>query len=359
MNFTGQVEQYIIETNHYIENIINNRKEIFRDAVEYFCNGEIEQIYLIGTGTSLHSHLAAKMLMEKLLKMPIYVEDAMAFNDFTNIYNQNSMMLASSHSGMSSSTVNALKKAKGFGLKTITSTAIHNSEITKHGDKVIYCEIGEENAGPKTKGYLCAIVTDIVFALEVALKQGKISQQEENHYFERIIKTSSNIPNIVKYTKKWYRANSEELLKCNRLVLIGYSNNLATYLEATLKLLESVRYSVTGYELEQFMHGIYHSIWKNDFMFYIGSKGKYYERMLRMKKYFEERTEHNFIFTYDKSQENGKNFIMDFVDDEDFSYLEYIVPFQVLTTLWSKDLGINCNIPSDPDFHKKMGSYIF
>ncbi len=359
MIFTGQVEQYILESNEYIKNIIKNRKEIFKDAIEYFCSNKIEQIYLIGTGTSLHSHIAAKMIMEKLLKMPIYAEDAMIFNDFTNIYNTNSLILASSHSGMSTSTVNALKKAKSFGLKTITSTAVHNSEITKHGDKIIYCEIGEEDAGPKTKGYLCAIITDIVFALEVALKQEKITQKEEDNYFERIIKIADNIPNIVKETKEWYKEHSLELLKCRRLVVIGYGNNLATYMEGTLKLLESVRYSATGYELEQFMHGIYHSIWENDYLFYIGSKGKYYERMLRMKKYFEERTEHNFIFTSDKKQDNKKNFIGNFIDDEEFSFLEYIVPFQVLTAVWSKDLGINCNIPSDPNFHKKMGSYIF
>lgn len=359
MNFVGKVEQYILESNHYTENIIKNRKEIFKDAVEYFCNNKIEQVYLIGTGTSLYSHMASKMIMEKLLKMPIYAEDAMMFNDFTNIYNKNSLMLASSHSGMSTSTVNALKKAKSCGLKTITSTAVHNSEITKHGDRIIYCEIGEEDAGPKTKGYLCAIVTDIIFALEVALKQGKITQKEEDKYLERIIKTTNNIPNIVKATKEWYKEHSAELLKCRRLVVIGYDNNLATYMEGTLKLLESIRCSVTGYELEQFMHGIYHSIWENDYMFYIGSRGKYYERMLRMKKYFEERTEHNFIFTSDKAQDNGKNFIGGFIDDEDFSCLEYIVPIQVLTAVWSKDLGINCDIPSDPDFHKKMGSYIF
>jgi len=358
MNFTGNVENYVLESNHYIKNIIENRKKIFKEAVDYFCNNKIEQIYLIGTGTSLHSHIASKMLMERILKIPVYAEDAMIFNDFTTIFNKNSLVLASSHGGLSTSTINSLKKATSFGLKTIASTAVHNSEITKYADKTVYCEIGEENAGPKTKGYICAIVTNIVFTLEIALKQNKITQEEENKYFERIIKTANNIPNIVEATKNWYKKHSEELLKCHRLVVIGYGNNLATYMEGTLKLLESVRYSVTGYELEQFMHGIYHSIWQNDFMFYIGSQGKYYTRMLRMKKYFEERTEHNFIFTSDKKQDNGKNFITDFVDDDDFSCLEYIVPLQILTTYWSKDLGINCNIPSDPDFHKKMGSYM-
>lgn len=358
-NYNGSIFEYVVETSEYIKKIIKNREEIFKDAVSYFCSDKIEQIYMVGTGTSLHAHVASKLFIEKILNIPVYVEDAMMFNDFTNICNKDTLVIASSHSGKSTSTTNSLRKARELNLKTISSTAVHNSQITSYADKTIYCEIGEENAGPKTKGYTCAIVTNLIFALEVAVKKNIITKKQEEEYIDRILKTSNNIPNIANTTKEWYKKHYDELLKCKRLVVVGYYDNIATYMEGTLKLLESIRCSVTGYELEQFMHGIYHSIWESDYMFYIGSKQKYYNRMLRMKKYFEERTEHNFIFTSDKSQENGKNFIADFIDDEDFSCLEYIVPFQVLTELISKDLGINANIPSDPDFHKKMGSYIF
>jgi glucosamine 6-phosphate synthetase-like amidotransferase/phosphosugar isomerase protein len=222
----------------------------------------------------------------------------------------------------------------------------------------MYCEIGEESAGPKTKGYFCAIVTNILFALSVAVKNGNITPEEERKYIERILKTSNNIPYIAENTDKWYKKHAAELKKCHRLVIVGYENNIATYMEGTLKILEAVRYSVTGYELDNFMHGVYHSIWENDFMFYIGAKGKYYGNMLKMKKYFEEnRKNHNFIFTADKNQDDGTNFVANFIDDEELSFLEYIVPFQVIAARLSADLGINANIPSDPDFHKKMGSY--
>jgi glucosamine 6-phosphate synthetase-like amidotransferase/phosphosugar isomerase protein len=92
---------------------------------------------------------------------------------------------------------------------------------------------------------------------------------------------------------------------------------------------------------------------------YIGAAGQYYKRMVELKKYFEGHTEHNFIFTADKSMDNGKNFIGNFVDDVEFSQLEYIVPLQVIARKLSADMGINCNIPKDPDFHRKMGSYRF
>jgi glucosamine 6-phosphate synthetase-like amidotransferase/phosphosugar isomerase protein len=361
MNFTGNIYDYIIETNGYIRKIIENRDKILKDSIEYFLANDIEQIYLVATGTSLHADIASKIIMEKLLKIPVTVENAIYFNDFTNVFNnKKTLVIGSSHGGRSTSTINALEKAKNNGLKTIASTTIHDSEITKYGDKVLYCEIGEENAGPKTKGYFCAIITNILFALSIAVLKKHITEEQEQKYIDRILKTSDNIPYIADESDKWYKNHSQNLLKCRRLIIIGYENNVATYLEGTLKILEAVRYGVSGYELDTFMHGIYHSIWKDDYIFYIGSGGKYYTNMLKMKKYFDEnRKNHNYIFTRDKTQTDDKNFIADFIDDEEFSFLEYIVPFYVITTRLSSDLGINANVPSDPEFHKKMGSYKF
>jgi glucosamine 6-phosphate synthetase-like amidotransferase/phosphosugar isomerase protein len=359
-SYTGDIYDYVMESNEYIRRIVDDREKILKSSVDYFLENNIRRLYLVGTGTSLHADIASRSVMEELLRIPVHAENAILFNDFTNIFTEETLVFANSHAGQSTSTINSLLKAKANNLKTISSTAVYDSEITKYGDRVLYCEIGEEKAGPKTKGYLCAIVTNILFALFVAMKKNIITELQEQEYIDRILKTADNIPYIAQKSDEWYKKHSDELLECRRLVIVGYENNIATYLEGTLKILEAVRYGVSGYELDGFMHGIYHSIWNNDYMFYIGAKGKYYNNMLKMKKYFEEnRKNHNFIFTADKTQDDGKNFVADFIDDEKFSFLEYIIPFQVITARLSADLGINANIPSDPDFHKKMGSYKF
>ena len=79
------------------------------------------------------------------------------------------------------------------------------------------------------------------------------------------------------------------------------------------------------------------------------------------KLYFEkERTKHSFIITSDEFYKDDKKaFIYPFDNDDYFSSMEYVVPLQVLTKVVSQHNGIDCNIPSDPEFHKKMGSYQF
>ena len=64
------------------------------------------------------------------------------------------------------------------------------------------------------------------------------------------------------------------------------------------------------------------------------------------------------MITSDESYANDPRcFVYPFINDEDLSTMEYIVPLQVLTKVISEELGINCNVPSDPEFHQKMGSY--
>ena len=72
-----------------------------------------------------------------------------------------------------------------------------------------------------------------------------------------------------------YRENAENLKKCRRLIVLGYESCMSAMLEGTLKILEAVRYSVVGYEMEEFMHGVYHSIDQDTYLLYLGCPGKH------------------------------------------------------------------------------------
>ncbi|WP_434351606.1 hypothetical protein [Trichococcus flocculiformis] len=213
----------------------------------------------------------------------------------------------------------------------------------------------------KTKGYVGTIATLVLFGLEVAKRQNHITQTEYDSYVSNMLATADNIPNLAETATKWYELNRDELLTARRIIIVGYEECKSAMMEGTLKVLEAVRYSMTGYEQEEFMHGVYHSIDENAYMIYLGSKGQCYPRMLNMKNYFDsERHNKNYLITWDESQgKDSKNLVFPFQNDKYFASMEYVVPLQVLARKLSNYLGIDCNIPSDPDFHKKMGSYTY
>ena len=115
---------------------------------------------------------------------------------------------------------------------------------------------------------------------------------------------------------------------------------------------------VTGYDIEEFFHGIYNSITESAHIFYLASKGDYKPRTLKLIEILKEWTPHNYLIASPEEIENqNKNdCIVEFVEDPLFSPWEYIIPMQVLACLAPQDLGINPDIPKDPQFHARIGS---
>lgn len=349
---------YILESKDAVRDIVNQQDQIFNHVIDYIQSKEVEQIYIIGSGTSYHAAVAAKPILENVLKMKIFQSYPIDFKDEL-IFNKKTLVIGISHAGMSASTIYGLDKARNEGLSTIAITAEKGTPILEHADAQLYIEMPMEYAGPKTKGYICSITTLVLLGLKLALRQNKITQDIFDNYISRMLKSTDNIPNIAKAALQWYQNNKDEFINCRRLYIIGYENCISAMLEGTLKISESVRYSTQCYELEEFMHGIYHCIDQDTYMFYIGSAGQYYERAKNLKRYFEdERNAHCFLISSDNTG-NQKDFYFPFTDDHDFAVMEYIVPLQVFARTCSADLGIDANIPSDPEFHKKMQSYIY
>lgn len=351
--------QYILESKDAVDHIVKNEQEIFKEVLNY-CDDDIDTIYIVGSGTSYHAAVAARSMLEKELKIKVIAMYPLHFRDDELVTSSKALVVGISHAGRSSSTIMALDKAKELGLKTVAVTAEKNRPISEHADITVYIEIGDEFAGPKTKGFIGSIATLDLLGLNIGLKQGLLSISKKQELIARMVKTTNNIPDIAQKAWEWYKENKEDLIKSKRIIVIGYENCLAALLEGTLKISEAVRYSVIGYEMEEFMHGIYHGIDENTYMIYLASQGQYFDRCIRMKKYFEtERHNHNYIITYDSTLKSKENFVYNFVNDPYFETMEYVVPLQVIARKLSLDLGIDCNISSDPDFHRKMASYTY
>ncbi len=351
---------YILESSEAVRRIVRNQDAILDEAVEYCSQKAVEQIYLLGSGTSYHAAVSAKRMMEDTLGVKVFAMYPMEFVDNEQVFNQHTLVVGISQAGRSTSTIAALDKARNQGLLTAAITAQLEAPVCSHADCSILLDVGEELAGPKTKGYEGSVATLALLALKLALKEEKIGLSQKKELEDRLTATADQIPDIAEKAWEWYKENKEDFLRCRRLIVIGCDSCMGAMLEGTLKILEAARYSVTGYELEEFMHGIYHAIDQDTYILYLGNKSRHLERMARMMKYFEEeRGAHNYMLTSEEALRSSQNFVYLFKEDPYFASMEYVVPMQVLARKMSMDLGIDCNIPSDPEFHRKMGSYTY
>lgn len=358
MSTRGDIYDYILESSATVRKILDE-KECMQEALDYALRKKIKKIVIVGSGTSYHAALAARRVMEYELHIPVEAMYPLTFKDDHCVIEEGTLVIGISQYGHSTSTILALEHAMKNGLATIGLSEIADCPVVDSAEAFLPLNCGEENAGPKTKGFIGSIATLTVFAGELAKLRGRDEIAVEEVY-ERLLASSENLSDIAEKATLWVRENMEELKKARRIVIVGYEGNLGAVYEGSLKILEGVRCSVTGYQTEEFYHGIYHSIYENDYIIYLGSKSEYYDRMKRMYRYFkEERHAHQFMITSDETFMDAPNtFHYPFQDDRDFSTMEYVIPLQIITKWVSVELGIDCNIPSDPQFHEKMGSYV-
>jgi len=349
--------EYITETPKTLEQIIANRKEITAEIVKKYKEINIEQIYIIGSGTSYHSGLAAKAFLEEVLDMKVFVQYPIIFKNQEKVFNKNTLVIGISQGGQSYSTVHGLDSAKEKGLYTASISANEEARVFEHSD-VVNLSVGDEFCGAKTKGYSGTICTLMMIGLELSLAKGTITLEKAGEYLSRMHKVIQNLSYITESATEWYHRINESFISTKRVMVIGYDINYANALEGALKILETVRQGVSGYELEEFIHGIYNSVKPDSHIFYIGSRGEYKSRALKLRETLSEMTLNNYFIGSSEGFENpSKNdLVVDFVDDCYFSVWEYIIPLQVVAALAPIELGINPDIPADPKFHQKMGS---
>ena len=109
--------QYILESKPAVRNIVEHQDEIFKEALDYCADGTIEQIYVVGSGTSYHGALACKKLLEDVLKVKVFASYPMQFKDNELILNPHTLVIGISQAGRSSST--DVYKRQGPGASSV------------------------------------------------------------------------------------------------------------------------------------------------------------------------------------------------------------------------------------------------
>lgn len=354
--FKGNMHDYIYESQAVALNVINQRKEITKPYINAFSKN-INRIIITGAGTSNFSPQTARIFMEKITKIPTYVYLPIAIVDGECYLDENCVVIGISSTGSSACTIDALNYAKSKKATTIAFTNDKDSPFGKSNENIVYLDHGIEDCSPKSKSYICELVTLSLCAIELAYHNQTIDISKYEQIIQRLTETVNNLENITKKSDEWYQKHSDELKKCNRMLVVGYEANKGNIMEGALKILECGRFQTSAYELEEFMHGIYHSIDKDCYLVYVGNQSNKFNRMLKLKEYLDEYTSHQFIICNKNTDfHDDKSLDIDFKDDEDFYFIEYIVPLQILAYQIAVGRGINPNIPSDPLFHKKMNS---
>ncbi|PLP78195.1 SIS domain-containing protein, partial [Salmonella enterica] len=201
--------------------------------------------------------------------------------------------------------------------------------------------------------YHCTVLNLMLLALAVAGHQQRMAGEQRRSLLLRMEKTFNHLPALVTASQAWAQTNALALRDSADIRLTGPATLFGTVQEGALKMLETLRCPVSGYEFEEFIHGIYNAFNAQSALIMLDPQPD--ARQDRLAQILGEWTPSIYRIG-PQVENNGLNLNFPFVNDEDFAVFEYIIPLQMLCAILPPQKGINPAIPKDPQFHQKMKS---
>ncbi len=218
----------------------NKVKEITKELKD------IDKIIMVARGTSDHSAIYGKYIMEILLKKPVGFAAASVVTLYESEVNlKNALVIGISQSGMGEDVLLYLKQANKTGAKTIAITNTENSPVAKEAMWHLCCSAGLEKSVAATKTFTAQ---NYILALLTAM------WAENKELLACLEKLPQEIENQLKNSDEYIELASRYKFASECIVLArGLLYPVA--LEGALKLQETTYTKAKGFPISDFEHG--------------------------------------------------------------------------------------------------------
>ena len=203
-----------------------------------------QRIVLLGTGSSMNALLAGAEALEEGTGASVIAKEPEAFLRLPpKVSDQRTLVLAASQSGMSITTIEAVRLSVKLGFPTLVITGEAGSLITETGAEIIVMPIGPETVGPKTMGYTATVISVLAVAAKLADKtidlSGLVAQLEQTA--ETGLAAAKDL--VARFGVPDY------------ILVAGQATHLGTALEASLKIAEISGVPTAAFDTEEALHG--------------------------------------------------------------------------------------------------------
>ncbi len=230
---------------------------ITREILSSFRN-----IHIVACGTAMHAGIVGKYVIEKLARVPVTVDIASEFRYREPLVGVGDLVIVISQSGETADSLAALRLAKGLGAKTLGIVNAMGSSIARESDMLLYTHAGPEIAVASTKAYMVQISVMYLLAFELALANGKITEEECKVLTARLQETPQIITTMLEdKTREQFIGSS--LMTADSLLYIGRGLDYALSMEGSLKLKEISYIHSESYAAGELKHGTISLITEN------------------------------------------------------------------------------------------------
>ncbi|MFN2447446.1 MAG: glutamine--fructose-6-phosphate transaminase (isomerizing) [Vicinamibacterales bacterium] len=214
----------------------------------------IEKVLLIACGTSWHSALVGKFLIEQHAGIPTEVDYGSEFRYRSPIVNERTLTVVITQSGETADTLAALREAKGQGSRSLAICNVVGSMATRESEGTLYTHAGPEIGVASTKAFTCQLVALQLLALYLAQVRGTLSTAERKTQIEDLLRLPHQLEDVLKLARQVEEIAGRFYNRTDFLYL-GRGINYPIALEGALKLKEISYIHAEGYPAGEMKHG--------------------------------------------------------------------------------------------------------
>ncbi len=237
------------------------------------------RVYLTGCGDSWYCGLATRLAFESWAGVPTEALQALEFSRYYCLYAPpDSLVVGISNSGRVSRTVEAMKRARSRGMKTIAGTSTLDSQIAQESDLAIDLGYAERRFAPGTSSYMASMLLQYCIALHLAEAGGRMTPTQIKAKLDEIAGLAGGMQQTIEAARPILEELGQQAGLNDKLIFIGGGPNYGTAFFSMAKIFEAARVHAAGQELEEWAHEQYFVTGPDTYTFVIAPPGASVDR---------------------------------------------------------------------------------
>jgi glutamine---fructose-6-phosphate transaminase (isomerizing) len=213
-----------------------------------------QQVKIIACGTSWHSALAGKFMIEKLARLPVEVDYGSEFRYRDPILAPGTLTVVISQSGETADTLAAQREAKSKGSKTIAICNVVGSMITREAAGSIYTHAGPEIGVASTKAFTCQLTALVLLAMYLGQSRSTMLEAESISLVQELMLLPGKLEHLLQQDAH-IEELARKLYRATDFLFLGRGVHFPIALEGALKLKEVSYIHAEGYPAGEMKHG--------------------------------------------------------------------------------------------------------
>ena len=239
-----------------------------------------QRIIIAACGTSYHSSLIGKYMIEEVAGVNTQVELASEFRYRNPVIGPDALFIAVSQSGETADTSEALLKAKDLGMNSVGITNVRLSKISRESDCVITTKAGPEIGVASTKSFTAQVMAFYLFSIYLAISRKAIDSDKVRQLIADAVSVSKLQQETLELDGE-LKNLSRDFYGYRNFIYLGRGINYPVALEGALKLKEVSYIHAEGYAAGEMKHGPIALIDRNmPVVFIAPEEDTYYRKLL-------------------------------------------------------------------------------